>query len=176
MSINAIEALQAIGLHPVVIDENTDFDNLGNTPWKSEPNQLKWTDSVTGYKCAIRRTELGCLCGYVRVPCNHPWHNKKYFGKNRQSHARDGVRPDSLINVHGGITFSGKPSRETGGKFRGHWFGFDCAHYMDIVPELVRLAGKNGWSIFEGNTYKDIAFVKTECADMARQLKKWEKS
>ena len=78
-------------------------------PWLNEPDELAWTDKVTGLKCLILRHELGHLCGYV------------------QSDLTD---IDSF-DVHGGITFRGRFQYAA-----GLWLGFDCAHAGDLIPEL----------------------------------------
>jgi hypothetical protein len=62
---------------------------------------------------------------------------------------------------------------------RGHWFGFDCAHYDDIVPGMVDMYARirdsmpphlrdiaNG----PGQVYRTIAYVRQECTDLAEQL------
>jgi len=170
-----VDTLKIIGLNPIVIDENTDFTRPsllpGHRPWDNEPASLRWTDAATGYKCYLVRSPLGSLCGYVKVPHNHPWRGKKYYGKNIRGR-RYGIRLELRIEVHGGITFSGKPRRSTGGSLRGHWFGFDCAHFQDMVPALVKLCGLNTPTLFEGCVYRDVSFVKAECAKLAGQLRR----
>lgn len=87
-----------------------------------------------------------------------------------------GHRPDSRIDVHGGLTFSGA-CQETNdpGRHVCHvsrdgqpvwWFGFDCAHLGDVCPDRggVRL------SFYEDGWYKDIGYVRRECAKLAAQL------
>jgi len=44
------------------------------------------------------------------------------------------------------------------------WFGFDCAHCMDISPAHAAF----GYS--DGEFYRDIEYVKSEVASLARQL------
>jgi hypothetical protein len=60
-------------------------------------------------------------CGYVRVPSDHPWHNKHYDD-------------DSLLDVqiHGGLSFSEKACADWGPTVpAGWWIGFDMNHYSD---------------------------------------------
>lgn len=75
----------------------------------SEYTQKVWT--AHDLECAVVRGEFA-LCGYVRVPADHPDANKWY---------------DDLdgLEVHGGLTFRCKAR---GG---GAWFGFDTGHAFD---------------------------------------------
>lgn len=54
----------------------------------------------------------GHLCGYVKIPKEHP-----YYGKGRD---------DIDIEVHGGVTYNEIAE--------DHWIGYDCAHSQDYVP------------------------------------------
>lgn len=78
-------------------------------------NSLKtWTHA--GLTCAIR--ECGAhLCGYVRVPMDHPARRRSYQSVS------------NAVTVHGGLTYG-----EDG------WFGFDTAHGNDSwsIEELTR--------------------------------------
>lgn len=127
-----------------------------NEPWRTEPNRMAWRDAETGLQCLILRSRMGNLCGYVRVPRDHPLHGKHY----RQR----GI--ERRISVHGGITFSGC----LGGRRmkRGHWFGFDCAHWRDLVPGLANLFPS--FARDEALIYRDIDYVRAECASLAAQL------
>lgn len=44
------------------------------------------------------------------------------------------------------------------------WFGFDCHHYRDSVP-------RRDYCGFDDGVYRDVSYVQSECADLARQLK-----
>lgn len=158
----------------------------GAGPWADEPDSLTWDDEKTGYRCHIWRNRMGALCGYVRVPESHPLHGVEYsadipeamkplldvvmdgpVGKRGAIQvfcAAGGVtRVDILFDVHGGITFSGEPAGADG----GHWFGFDCGHAGDLSPGLpFRSAFDDA-----GDEYRDIEYVKAECASLARQLR-----
>ena len=130
----------------------------GEEPWRTEPDRMAWRDAETGLQCLILRSYMGNLCGYVRVPRGHPWHGKRYQQR--------GI--DRRISVHGGITFSGC----LGGRRmkRGHWFGFDCAHWCDLVPGLMQhgLYGPGGADT--SSVYRDITYVRDECTSLAAQL------
>lgn len=106
-------------------------------------SDLRWLDPETGLPCrAIKVRDLGHWCGYVLLPAGHPWHGKD----------------DSTIpaQVHGGITFSAKD---------GVWWriGFDCAHLGDHVPGAMMRPPR------DGEVYRDLPFVKAECARLAAQ-------
>src|SRR5437868_5201332 len=81
------------------------------------------------------------------------------------------TRALTVAMVHGGLTFSNFIPAERGG-VDGLWFlGFDCAHLGDLMPGLESLIPIR----FETNaTYKDLPFVKEECASLAAQLKEME--
>lgn len=130
-------------------------------PWTTEPNMVKWVDQTTGLTCLIlRAAEMGHLCGYVRIPRHHTL----YLGKRRS-------KAEQRIQTHGGITFTGEMHRQSGGKRRGRWIGFDCAHAWDLVPELLQYRG-----ISAENTYRDIVYVTAQVECMARQVKAMAKS
>lgn len=52
------------------------------------------------------------------------------------------------------------------------WFGFDCAHAGDRMPGMeAALRSIGGRSLPHcGDVYRDLAYVKAECASLARQL------
>ena len=125
-------------------------------------------DIVKGYHCGIayrimRHPEMGHLCGYIKLPQGHPWLKgalKKRWGKKRfskkyeQRHVGYDFGPIQNLSVHGGVTFFGRISRG-----RGHWVGFDCAHYDDFVPSMG----------FKG-TYRDIEYVLAELRGLVSQM------
>ncbi len=127
----------------------------GDEPWHGEPNRVQWRDASTGYQCLILRGPLGSLCGYVRVPRGHALHGKPYTHRTVYRTA----------NVHGGLSFSGC----LGGRLmkRGHWFGFDCAHCFDLVPEL-----RKRFPPLFGQVYRTVDYVRAECTALAEQLAK----
>jgi hypothetical protein len=117
-------------------------------------------------QCLILRGPMGQLCGYVRVPRDHPLHGKHY---RRRCVWRS-------LNVHGGITFAGCLRNRA--MKRGHWFGFDCAHAFDLVPGMVDLR-KNIPAldaVYEqlggrpAEVYRDVNYVRAECTELAAQL------
>lgn len=108
-----------------------------------------------GYDCQIVRSsrnypEVFHLCGYVRIPENHPFYQKEYpelyaIGK--------------AVKCHGGLTYS-DDFWDNG----SWWIGFDCAHLGDIFSEICFRIPDSG------ATYKELAFVKNEIHDMVEQL------
>ena len=138
----------------------------GAEPWRDEPNRVAWRDAATGLQCLILRGPLGALCGYVRVPRDHALHGRDY----RQRRVERGFA------VHGGLTFSGC----LGGRRmkRGHWFGFDCAHWRDIVPGMVSfyetlpddLRHELTSQVGPFEVYRTVSYVQAECTALAEQL------
>lgn len=123
----------------------------------------EWEDAATGYLCAIHLPQTGIntcrwFCGYVRVPKDHPWYEIDYSG--RHPHCCE-ASPESLITVHGGLTYSGRLSVEP----EGWWFGFDCAHLGDYVAY-----GVPGVPDREGHHWT-IEEVESACALLAAQLR-----
>jgi hypothetical protein len=92
------------------------------------------------------------------------------------------------VEVHGGLTYAG-PGITHKDEW---WFGFDCAHAGDLCPAIEALmhrihieAGDTRvWERQKAlkaelgaqwqDTYRTLAYVRNECADLARQLKALE--
>lgn len=143
----------------------------GPGPWDNECDKEQWPDEDTGYACLIKRNHFGALCGYVGVSRRHPWYGVDY--------------DDISASVHGGLTYSSYcqedgPEGETichvpspGEPDRLWWVGFDCAHSSDITPGIPPLdrylpdMGRGG--LIYQRSYRTIAYVKEECASLARQ-------
>jgi hypothetical protein len=129
-------------------------------PWHDEPDKKVWVDEATGYDCMIVRNPSGALCGYVAVPPGHPNHGKSYWS--------DEGGPG--VDVHGGLTYAAACADiichvpQPGQPDDVWWFGFDCAHYMDIRPSWTDMMDTGG-------TYKTIAYVEAEVTSLATQLK-----
>jgi hypothetical protein len=144
-------------------------------PWMNEVDQLGWIDEATGYACAIvRHGSSGHLCGYVEIPFGHPLHGVSYSAQITKTptrplfggwflldHEHDSA--GGLFNVHGGITYSGEAFW---GDDSGHWYGFDCGHAWDVCPAI-----QYNRSYLPDSTYRDIEYVKAQCASLAKQLK-----
>lgn len=107
--------------HNFTSDEKLKFCGYGE--WVEESDSLHF--EYLGYEAIIYRIfkkEIFCpqeayfgghLCGYVKIPEDHP-----YFRKE-----------DIDIDCHGGITFNEVHEE--------HFIGFDCGHSMDYVPTMA---------------------------------------
>lgn len=158
------------------------LDAAGPGPWDCEPDKVQWIDAATGLDCLIVRNPLGALCGYVGLPPGHPFHGVDYDQCTRADCTVDRTvewcpehSPNAAVEVHGGLTFADFCRESDKGEafgichvpFPGRpahvwWLGFDCAHGGDLTPRL-------GLS-FPGDEYRDLAYVKAQCATLARQL------
>ena len=75
-----------------------------------------------GLRCVVVLQNMGHRCGYVGVSKEH-----NLYG---QSGDFDVVE---MLDVHGGITYTrGGLESEYPVESDLWWFGFDCAHYMDL--------------------------------------------
>ena len=92
-----------------------------------------------------------------------------------------GHTPEHLLEVHGGITFSDfcQPDREhgichfpsPGEPERVWWLGFDCAHSGDLSPKMnSHLSAEWQERFGDRDTYRTVAYVQAQCAQLARQL------
>lgn len=149
-----------------------DKSEWGAGPWQDEPDKLQFPDPQTGLPCLIvRAPATGSLCGYVGVTAGHPMFERTYSA-------------DELLTVHGGLTFSdfcspGEPEHgichvvEAGEDGRVWWLGFDCAHGFDFAPAMEAFTrkhlGENAYRFF-GAKYRDVNYVKRQCASLAAQL------
>ena len=115
--------------------------------WETEPNDKEFDSN--GYKCVVKRhPSLGHLCGYVHIPKSHP-----LWGKSYDELYELGVN----VDVHGGLTFSDQEGDA--------WvFGFDCAHFGDLVPSTLA----HDFGI--GDVYRDMEYVTAETKSLAEQL------
>lgn len=84
-----------------------------NQDFKNHP-ELKYQFTYKNYDCSVRRGGMWAWCGYVKIPVNHPYHNKNF--------------DDMDIDVHGGFT---------GGDDEGR-IGFDTCHAGDRWPTSFR--------------------------------------
>lgn len=149
----------------------TDKSDWGDGPWQDEPDKEQWADEATGYACLMKRSRMsGSLCGYVGVPEGHPWYGADYGSISTDVHGeltygskcQDG--PDEFTICH--VPGPGEPDHL-------YWLGFDCGHAGDIMPAMearTRDAGLPSLPnpYFE-ETYKPVAYVKAECARLAKQ-------
>lgn len=139
------------------VEHAIDKSEFGPGPWMDEPDKLQWTDEETGLPCLIVRNRMGALCGYVAVSEGHPDYRKPY--------------DDVPVDVHGGLSYADECQGsichvpEPGKPDNVWWLGFDCAHGGDLTPSSRDL----GFS-FDGDQYRDLAYVQSECRQLAAQL------
>lgn len=146
-----------------------DKSGWGGGPWDDEPDKVQWPDAATGLPCLAVRAHRGHWCGYVGVPPEHRLHGKGFSGVD--------------LPVHGGLNFAagcGHPDDESRGVCHvpgaGEpddvwWFGFDCAHLYDLMPGMRALACMESFQLlFADSTYRPLAYVQAECADLAAEL------
>lgn len=138
-----------------------DKSEWGPGPWQDEPDKAVWVDEATGLDCMIHRSRGGALCGYVGVADHHPAFGKHYS--------------DVDVVVHGGLTYADKCNEDdpegichVPAPGRPHdvwWFGFDCAHGRDVLPQMNDTVGLRRYQ-----TYRDFGYVKKEVESLAQQL------
>jgi len=147
-------------------------------PWDDEPDKIQWIDQATGLDCLIVRNGGGALCGYVGLPPEHPLYGYGYDRAYEEAEAR-GVE----LFVHGGLTFAdrcapGEPIEgichlgEHGATEEPWWLGFDTAHAGDLSPLDEAMQQLPGWPRRPASygKYRDVEYVKFECARLAEQL------
>lgn len=144
-------------------EKSVKLELFGEGPWMDEPDFEKF--KYNGLNCMLIRSDIGCWCGYVQLPENHPWIRIDYHEIND-------------IDVHGGLSFKGP---RTDYQEEGEWIGFDCAHSMDLSPsneKVIKEIIKHLYRKFPGidqsllnPTYKDINFVREETKRLADQVK-----
>lgn len=150
------------------------YRELPPGPWSTEPKKVQWVDRHTNLPCLIVRNPIGALCGYAGVYEGHPLYKQGYSDPEV-----------SDISVHGGLTFAGPCMKaEDHSEFVCHipepgtsddvwWFGFDCAHWNDLMPGMLALREimpKYDVGLDYRNVYRDMDYVKHEVATLARQL------
>ena len=142
--------------------------------WIEEPDEIEFT--YLGFECRIIRVATpepfskeihvfgGNLCGYIRIPSDHPYHHKRY--------------EEMDIQCHYGLTY--------GEVADSHWIGFDCAHLGDCIPSTEYLK-KTRYELIEiirnfpipekfkdhflfNPTYKNVRYCVDECMDIVEQL------
>jgi hypothetical protein len=89
--------------------------------------------------------------------------------------------PEALINVHGGLTYSGSCRGaichvpQPGEPDPVWWFGFDCSHAWDVTPGMDAALRKAGSRLpdmgLRDSVYRDAAYVRLEVERLAEQLR-----
>jgi hypothetical protein len=138
--------------------------------WKHEGFDWgEWVDTVTGFRCVIKRNWSGAWCGYVLVPDDHPIHVAEATDEEYHKNLESGN--PVWLDVHGGVTLHGHikiPS--TGEEARA--VGFDCSHCHDRAPGSVAwtyddAGNKTG---YDPQTYRTASFAIDEVRSLARQI------
>ena len=157
--------------------------------WLGEADKLAWTEPLTGYPCImLRAREGGFLSGFVGVPPSHSLYGVAFDEATRRER----------IEVHGGLTYSGRCSdgptsvrriaqeahrichalprarvgevvRVDGAHEQAWWFGFDCNHKDDIVPNEPADAASARFRSHNA-VYRTDGFVCREIVRLAQQL------
>lgn len=130
--------------------------------WDWEPDLIQWIDPITKYFCSVRRNDLGILCGYVALPPTHLAFNNE--------------EEISIVEVHGGITFSGVINHEPGSRTKFVYdpfsedapktiflVGFDCGHFDDYKPCGINISQVKG-------QYCNEVYVFEQTTNLALQL------
>lgn len=132
---------------------------MSDRPWDNEPNHVMFM-SEAGYICEIKRhPTLKHLNGYIYIPFGHPDYGKTYHDLHGYG---DGGMYEDAPDVHGGWTYSHDGGDDDGAKFT--IFGFDCGHAGDLSPGMADMQ-------FEGDIYRDIAFVTAQLERAAEQFR-----
>jgi hypothetical protein len=167
-----------------------DRTGWGSGPWDDEPDKMQWTDAATGLPCMIHRNQFGAWCGYVGVGPTHPAHGKTGDDLDLSAHGSVNFadRCDPHFNPETGQGVCHLP--EPGEPDDVWWLGFDCAHAWDFVPGMAALMRPDPFdvaigdpssvrrdnlqrvyrSMMSNDVYRDIAYVRAECALLAAQL------
>lgn len=126
-------------------------------PWDDEDDLIGPLDLEGGMVGIGQRGGHGAWCGYVILPAGHVLDSAEYWDVDC-----DQVYP------HGGLTFADRCTA-TGslGLVRpdaiGRWaFGFDCAHYNDMLPCRERFS--------QGTVYMTKAMCELEIRRLAEEL------
>lgn len=144
-------------------------ERWGAGPWDDEPDEISWIDSHSGFRCVVRRNDLGALCGYVAVGPDHPAHGF------RNTNAED------RLQCHWGITYSNcaapwediDPDAVSG----LWWFGFDCVHSNDLVPAFEVMFSGTGLKFPPSRfvrAYRSVQYVRLQLENLVHQLERFE--
>lgn len=158
-----------------------DKSSWGDGQWQNEPDKVQWQDEETGLPClAVRHHTSGHWCGYVGVDETHVLSGVRYSQSFTDNEDNWRNSPDGIFEVHGGLTFSEFCQEDEkehgichipalGESDKAWWFGFDCAHAGDMSPGQNALSG--GFGFKNQDTYKTLEYVKSQCRELAKQLK-----
>ena len=158
--------------------------------------EREW-ESKAGLKCVVTVCTKGFRCGYVGIEKSNPLFEQDYlehseilekFLEERKNQPigkmspvsafcwdGESCRPNVMLNVHGGITYSG------GGKKTSYpiesdlwWFGYDCTHLYDGSD--VNLMSKNNRELHQkfhmdmSGIIRSLEYCTLECESLAKQI------
>ena len=112
-----------------------------------------------GFQWLVRHNQMGCRCGYVKIPFGHPWHKQDY----------DEIEAE----IHGGLTYSNFEQTSRRIATTPWWVGFDCCHGIDAcdpdlpneLPEFVmKLRNRHG-------VIRTQEYVEAECRRLCEQAR-----
>lgn len=157
--------------------------------WDDEKDVYAFLDEETGLPCMIIRSQFGALNGYVAIPEGHPLHGETSV--DGQVHGGVTWTSESLYipylpkaaieycEEHARIPKDDSYQRLEVGIKGFWWLGFDCGHYGDLQPGLTAMlvsCSKRPSSTFqsltEGQTYKNLDYVRGQVEKLARELHK----
>jgi hypothetical protein len=144
-------------INPVIPETTAPDVPLG--VWFEEPDIVSWTDTETGYQCAILRAPRSLhLCGYVQIGEDHPLHGAD-FGTLRPLFQT--TRPLSFSSAEFPLPQLLEPLSPR----RGWVFGFDCAQGWDYVP------GHHSFESKDHRSYRTFPQVADMCRKLALSLR-----
>lgn len=140
-------------------------------PWMTEPDRVEFKHA--GFNCLLLRSaNTFSWCGYVGIEKDHPYRGRK---NDDYSYGE--------LEVHGGVTYF-EPCRgaichipKPGEADHLTWIGFDCAHFMDLMPLAEALLNdipgfpRSSQISEDYRHYRTLQFVKSETESLAEQLK-----
>lgn len=126
-----------------------------NKPWENEKDLYKF--KIGKYKCIIRRTDNGYLCGYVGIKNDHPLYNKDLNWSVLEKEITYTDRSNDFLhydNIDENL-----------------WFiGFHCGERFDYIP----FPPTKDWNNCGEFNYKTVNFVKRNIVNLIKLLKEKE--
>jgi hypothetical protein len=171
------------------------IDRPGEGKLLGEADKVAWLDPATGYECIMMRaTDGGYLSGYVGIPKDHPLWGWKYEaipvdlgievhgGLTYAKTCQEGPTPERrlaeearrICHVTRGAPRYTATQHAT--DYRVHeadawWFGFDCDHAYDVVPNAPKDRLDHFLATEIGGEYRDDGYVYREVRSLAAQLR-----
>lgn len=145
-------------------------------PWLHEADFVAFEHA--GLRCAILRHEkYKHWRGYVEIPADHPWALEK---------DAEGGHYYADAEVHGGVTWNrpwGEVPLEDPMHGWGFVVGFDCGHYMDLMPGFVVETSRildltpeevtqRFSALYSDAIYRTQSYVENETRQLAEQARK----